>query len=89
VKTARIRALESAVARYRRSLENFAAIHEELRRLPPSERLTEILDLTTATLRSTEQLARTAEERLVRERQLESGAILAETPSGAFASETA
>jgi hypothetical protein len=68
VKTPRIRALERAVAKYQTSLENFAAIREELRRLPPSDRLSEILHLTEETLRSTEQLARNAAERLARER---------------------
>lgn len=78
----RIHTLESAVARYQKSLDNFVTIHEELRRLPPSERLAQILELSEGTLRTTAQLVANARDRLERERKVSSAACTVETTEG-------
>lgn len=61
--------LTLAVERYQRSLENLAAINEELRTLPPSARVADILDLNEQTLETTRRLLETAQERLHLEQQ--------------------
>lgn len=65
----RLQALEKLVAKYQKSLEDFAAINEELHTLPRSERLAEIIALNETTIESTHRLLQTARSRLERERQ--------------------
>lgn len=62
-----------AVDRYRKSLENLAAMNEELRTLPPSERLTDILELNEQTMRTTRRLLETAQDRLRWELEMAAG----------------
>lgn len=59
--------LKIAVERYQKSLENLTAMNEELRTLPPSERLSDILEMNEQTMRTTRRLLETAQERLARE----------------------
>lgn len=63
----RVVALSHLVAQYEKSLANFAAINEELRTLPPSQRLAEIIELNEVTLASTARLLESARTRLARE----------------------
>jgi hypothetical protein len=68
LQTDRIAALERLVANYEKSLGDFTVINEELRSLPASPRLTEIIALNETTIASTTRLLDTARERLARER---------------------
>lgn len=63
----RVAALVNLVAQYEKSLANFTAINEELRTLPPSQRLAEIIELNEVTLASTARLLDSARTRLARE----------------------
>ena len=71
----RVRALEHLVSKYEKSLTDFTAIQEELRTLPPSQRLAEILDLNESTIASTARLLECARSRLERERSLGATAV--------------
>ena len=64
----RLAALERLVANYEKSLGDFTAINEELRTLPSTPRLTEIIALNETTIASTTRLLESARERLARER---------------------
>ena len=70
----KLEVLQSAVDRYQRSLENLTAINEELRTLPPSERLSDILEMNEQTLRTTQRLLESARERLQKEQERQAGA---------------
>ena len=67
----RIRTLEELVTRYEKSLADFNVINEELRTLPPSDRLTEILEMNENSMHSTLRLLECARQRLARERALQ------------------
>ncbi len=67
----RIRTLEELVARYEKSLADFNVINDELRTLPSSDRLTEILQQNENSMLSTQRLLDCARQRLARERALE------------------
>ena len=64
MKNPRQRALEHAVRQYEKSLESLTAINEELRTLPPSARLNDILELNQMALRTTTRMLAGARERL-------------------------
>lgn len=66
--------LTIAVERYQRSLENLAAMNEELRTLPPSEKLTDILEMNEQTMTTTRRLLEAAQTRLRREQERSAGA---------------
>ena len=61
--------------RYQKALENLATINEELRTLPPSERLADILDMNEQTMRTTRRLLETAQDRLRREQELAAASV--------------
>jgi hypothetical protein len=66
----RVAALEKLVAQYEKALTDFAAINEELRTLPLSQRLAEVLELNEKSIATTTRLLEVARERLDRERSL-------------------
>ena len=63
--------VEELIARYEKSLADFRAINDELRTLPPSDRLTEILELNEGSMSSTARLLDSARQRLRRESHLD------------------
>jgi len=70
VSNPRIKALEHAVAKHQRTLEDLTVLNEELRRLPPSDRLADVLELNEQTIRTSQRLLDSARMRLERERSL-------------------
>jgi hypothetical protein len=68
VKT-RLETLQAAVTKYQKALENLTAMNEELRSLPPSDRLTDVLELNETTVATTRRLLDTATERLGQEQR--------------------
>ncbi len=66
--------LTIAVERYQKSLENLTTMNEELRTLPPSEKLTDILEMNEQTLTTTRRLLEAAQARLQREQERSAGA---------------
>jgi hypothetical protein len=66
----RVAALEQAIAKYEKSRMDFAAVQEELRTLPASPRLDEMLTANAETLASVERMLAMTRDRLRREREL-------------------
>jgi hypothetical protein len=70
VSTPRIKALEHAVAKHQKTLEELTVLNEELRRLPPSDRLMDVIELNEQTIKTSQRLLESARDRLERERTL-------------------
>lgn len=79
----RITALEQLVAKYEKSRLDFTAIQDELRNLPSTIRLEEVLKANADTLASTERMLAMTRERLQRERALEAAAVRQPAPARA------
>jgi hypothetical protein len=76
----RISALENTVAKYQKTLEDLTVLHEELRRLPQSQRLNDVIELNQETLKTSRRLLETARIRLERERGVSAAPFAFETP---------
>ena len=79
----RITALEQLVAKYEKSRQDFTAIQGELRNLPSTVRLVEVLQANADTLASTDRMRAMTRERLQRERSLEAAAVRPPAPARA------
>ena len=77
----RIEAYEKLIARYLKSIADFASVEEELRTLPPSENLNEAIRLNRETRESIARALRLISSRLERERR-EASAIDARRLAG-------
>ncbi|HUR58399.1 MAG TPA: hypothetical protein VM029_11855 [Opitutaceae bacterium] len=83
----RVSALEKLVAQYEKSRMDFAAIQEELRTLPASPKLDDMLAANAETLASVERMLAMTRERLHRERLIRAAnAAMANGHREAFAS---
>jgi len=70
VSTAKIKALEHTVSKHQKTLEDLTVLNEELRRLPASDRLVDVIELNEQTIALSRRLLESAEMRLRREREV-------------------
>ena len=82
----RVKALEKLVAQYEKSRMDFAAVQEELRTLPASPKLDEMLTANAETLASVERMLEMTRERLHRERLMRAANSAVPGGQEAFAS---
>jgi hypothetical protein len=68
VSNPKIKALEHTVAKHQKTLEDLTVLNEELRRLPPSDRLSDVIELNEQTIHLSQRLLESARMRLDRER---------------------